>query len=44
MEEMKMAYKILVGKLMGRDNSEDIGEDGENSRIELGEIGWKGME
>jgi hypothetical protein len=37
--------KNLVGKnLKGRDPSKDLGVDGDNIRMDLREIGWKGMD
>jgi hypothetical protein len=30
--------------LKGKDHSEDLGIDGDNIKMELREIGWKGVE
>jgi hypothetical protein len=40
MGEMRVAYKILVGKREGKGHSEDLGVDG-RIILEWREIGWE---
>jgi hypothetical protein len=42
---MRNAYNILIGKLKGRDHSEDLGLDGRiNIRLAFRQIGWEGVD
>jgi len=39
MRDVSNAYKILVGKLKGIDQTEDLNVDGDNIRMDLREVG-----
>jgi hypothetical protein len=41
MGEMRNAYKILVGKLEGKNHLEDQGIDGKTVRTDLMKRGWE---
>jgi hypothetical protein len=43
-EEEKNAYRILVGSQKGRQHWEDMREWEDNIKIDLGEVGWDGLD
>jgi hypothetical protein len=44
MEEMRNACKILVGKPERKSDSEDVGANGGNIRMDLSKMGWEGVD